>query len=177
MNPSTIAEGQYLATTDKLTARIVMHSYNTNPHSYSSWLKGKSRQQANVLEVGARTGELWKQLDHTPARLILTDFSPAMCTLDTTVKKCDAASPPFADDRFDLIITYSMLYHVEDPDAVLEEFARVLSPYGTLVAALSRRDHNAELKCPNCGCWTMFLKDARIVAEIRSLLGSPLFRC
>jgi SAM-dependent methyltransferase len=37
---------------------------------------------------------------------------------------------PFADDSFDLIFSYDVLEHVEDPERCLEECARVLKPGG-----------------------------------------------
>jgi SAM-dependent methyltransferase len=105
-----------------------------------------------VLEVGAGTGELWKHIDHTNARLTLTDFSPAMCATLTalnipnaTVERCDAAHLPFPDHAFHMVIANHMLYHVDDPDAVLAEFSRVLRPNGILVAALSGRSHCSEI--------------------------------
>jgi ubiquinone/menaquinone biosynthesis C-methylase UbiE len=174
MHPSTIAEGQYLATTDKLTARIAIHSYSTNPQSWFSWLKERIVAEGDVLEVGAGTGELWKHIDHTNARLTLTDFSPAMCDAlsalnipNATVKQCDAANLPFSDHKFDLVVANFMLYHVNDPDAVLAEFVRVLRPNGRPVVSLSGHNHNSELSALSTavGRPAMALKHARIVAE------------
>jgi SAM-dependent methyltransferase len=174
MDPSTIAEGQYLTTTDKLTARIAIHSYSTNPQGWFSWLKERITPEGDVLEVGAGTGELWKYLDHTNARLTLTDFSPAMCAAlralnipNANVKQCDASRLPFSDHQFDLVIANSMLYHVNDPDAVLAELARVLRPNGRLVASLNGRNHTTELSALSTavGRPAMVLRQARIVAE------------
>jgi ubiquinone/menaquinone biosynthesis C-methylase UbiE len=174
MNPSTIAAEQYLATTDKLTARIRIHSYSTNPQSWFSWLKERIIVEGDVLEVGAGTGELWKHIDHTNARLTLTDFSPTMCATlsalnipNTIIKQCDAANLPFPDHKFDIVIANHMLYHVNDPDAVLAEFARVLRPGGRLIVSLSGRNDNEELTALSAtvGRPSMVLKHARIVAE------------
>jgi SAM-dependent methyltransferase len=60
-----------------------------------------------------------------------------------------------------------MLYHVNDPDAVLLEFTRVLCHGGRLIVSLDRRNHNAELidLSTAVGRLALALKDARIVAE------------
>ncbi|PTA44602.1 methyltransferase type 11 [Micromonospora sp. RP3T] len=61
------------------------------------------------------------------------------------VQQCDATHLPYADAAFDVVIANHMLYHVDDPDAALHEFARVLRPGGRLAVALNGRDHLAEL--------------------------------
>ncbi|MEU8818459.1 class I SAM-dependent methyltransferase [Actinoplanes sp. NPDC048796] len=61
------------------------------------------------------------------------------------VRQCDATDLPFADGRFDAVIANHMLYHVDDPDAALREFARVLRPGGRLFVATNGREHMVEL--------------------------------
>ncbi|WP_233219720.1 class I SAM-dependent methyltransferase [Micromonospora sp. RP3T] len=61
------------------------------------------------------------------------------------MQQCDATHLPYADAAFDVVIANHMLYHVDDPDAALHEFARVLRPGGRLAVALNGRDHLAEL--------------------------------
>jgi SAM-dependent methyltransferase len=78
-----------------------------------------------VLEVGAGTGELWKHIDYSKARLTLVDFSPAMCEKMRELPKgdihqCDATSLSFDDGSFDLVIVNHMLFHVDNPDLAFE---------------------------------------------------------
>jgi SAM-dependent methyltransferase len=143
MQPSSIAAGQYLGTTDKLAVRIAIYAYSTNPQSWFSWLGERLSVKGDVLEVGAGTGELWKEVDYSEAKLTLTDFSPAMCASlqklsipGSSVQQCDAAALPFPDRSFDYVIANHMLHHVDDPDVVLQEFARVLRPGGRLFVSL-----------------------------------------
>jgi ubiquinone/menaquinone biosynthesis C-methylase UbiE len=148
--PSARAVRQYATTTGNLTARIALHSHGTNPQDWFAWLAERLPLAGDVLEVGAGTGKLWSHVRRDGLRLTLTDFSPAMCAQLTSVpgarvQRCDAARLPFADGSFDTVIANHMLYHVDDPAAVLASFARVLRPGGRLAVATNGLDHLAEL--------------------------------
>jgi SAM-dependent methyltransferase len=174
MKPSTLAESQYLASTEKLTARIAIYDYSTNPQSWWGWLAERFRPTGDVLEVGAGTGKLWQHIDHSQAKLTLVDFSPAMCESlrglqlqDATIVRSDAAKLPFADSSFDFLVANHMLYHVDDPDAVLKEFARVLRRGGKLFVTLNGRQHMAEVAAVSTavGGRRMLLETAPMVAD------------
>ncbi|MBQ1060759.1 MULTISPECIES: class I SAM-dependent methyltransferase [Micromonospora] len=146
---SARATSQYATTTGNLTARIALHAYGTNPQSWFAWLGERLPLARDVLEVGAGTGELWHRIGPR-RRLTLTDFSPAMCARlrevpGARVQRCDATRLPFRDGAVDAVIANHMLYHLDDPDAALREFARVLRPGGRLAVAVNGRDHLAEL--------------------------------
>jgi SAM-dependent methyltransferase len=148
--PSQHARRQYAATTANLGARIALHAYGTNPQDWLSWLDERLPRAGRVLEAGAGTGRLWTRVDHTGLDLTLTDFSPAMCRQLRTVPgarvaRCDAAHLPFAAAAFDTVVANHMLYHVDDPGAVLAEFARVLRPGGRVAVALNGAGHMAEI--------------------------------
>lgn len=152
MEASKVAVNQYSSTSDKLAARVAILSYDSNPKNWYSWLEDQLAVSGDVLEIGGGTGELWRHIDHSKARLTLTDFSPAMCdqlrNLDiagSTVQQCDAAKLPFPDASFDLVIANHMLYHVDNPDAAIKEFARVLRSGGRVKTALNGRQHIEEL--------------------------------
>lgn len=152
MEASKFAVNQYASTSDKLAARVAILSYDSNPKSWYSWQEDHLGVSGDVLEVGGGTGELWRHIDHSKAHLTLTDFSPAMCDqlrslkiAGSTVKQCDAANLPFEDASFDVVIANHMLYHLDNPDAAIKEFARVLKPGGKLKTALNGRKHIEEL--------------------------------
>ena len=150
MEPSAIAVSQYATTSSKLAGRLAIHDWNTSGQHWFVWAGERIAKEGDVLEIGAGTGELWRQTDHSKARLVLTDFSAAMCDrlreIDgATVQQCDATKLPFADGSFDSVIANHMLYHVDDPDAALKEFARVLRPGGKVHIALNGMDHLEEL--------------------------------
>ncbi|MEV1056591.1 class I SAM-dependent methyltransferase [Micromonospora chalcea] len=146
---SARATSQYATTTGNLTARIALHAYGTNPQNWYAWLGERLPLAGDVLEVGAGTGELWHRIGPR-GRLALTDFSPAMCARlrevpGARVQRCDATHLPFRAGVTDAVIANCMLYHLDDPDAALREFARVLRPGGRLAVAVNGRDHLAEL--------------------------------
>lgn len=45
----------------------------------------------------------------------------------------DAAAMPFADESVDTILCTEVMEHVADPEKVIEEFARILKPDGTII--------------------------------------------
>jgi SAM-dependent methyltransferase len=148
--PSEHAREQYAGTTANLAARMAVHDYSTNAQDWFSWLEPRLPLAGAVLEVGAGTGKLWTRVDHAGLDLTLIDFSPAMCASlrmieGARVVRSDAARLPFAGGTFDSVVANHMLYHVDDPDAVLREFARVLRPGGRLAVAVNGADHMAEL--------------------------------
>jgi ubiquinone/menaquinone biosynthesis C-methylase UbiE len=150
MNPSTHATNQYATSTSNLTTRISIYKYSTNPQSWFSWLAERLPLTGSILEVGAGTGALWKHIGPTALKLILTDFSPAMCEQlrqipSAVVKQCDAQALPFKDGEFDVVIASHMLYHLDDPAKALSEFTRVLNPGGKLLASLGSAASGREL--------------------------------
>jgi len=174
MEASKHAVSQYENTSSKLAARVAILSYDSNAQNWYSWLESHLAVSGDVLEVGGGTGELWRHIDHSKAKLTLTDFSPAMCDQlrdlkipGSTIRQCDAANLPFPDASFDLVIANHMLYHLDDPDKAIKEFARVLRPGGRLRTALNGREHIAELLALGTaiGRPSQILNAARITAE------------
>ncbi|GIM94866.1 class I SAM-dependent methyltransferase [Paractinoplanes toevensis] len=148
--PAARAADQYAGTTGNLTARMALHEFGTNPRDWYSWLASRLPRAGRVLEVGAGTGELWRRLGHDGLDLTVTDFSPAMCARladlpGVPVRRCDAGALPFRDGGFDAVIANHMLYHVDDPAAVLRELARVSRPGGRLAVATNGPGHMAEI--------------------------------
>ena len=184
MEPSQSAISQYCTTSDKLALRAAILSYDTNPQKWYSWLESRLGVVCDVLEVGAGTGELWRHVNTSQATLALTDFSSAMCERlraleipQAIVKQCDASDLPFSDNTFDLVIANHMLYHLDDPEAALKEFARVLRKGGRLRASLNGRDHIEELLALGqaVGRPSPIVGAARITAETAPGLISKYF--
>jgi SAM-dependent methyltransferase len=149
-SPSAHAARQYAATTGNLEARIAIHAYGTNPQDWLAWLDERLPRDGDVLEVGAGTGRLWAAVGRRERSLTLTDFSAAMCArlrtvADARVLRCDATALPLRAGGLDTLIANHMLYHLDDPEVALREFARVLRPGGRLATATNGRGHLIEL--------------------------------
>lgn len=182
MNPSSHAVTQYQNTSSKLEARLAIHKYSTDEKGWFKWVADELQPQvigADVLELGAGTGELWRSIDHSSTRLVLTDFSTAMVEElrkvpkgaspegSIRVEQVDAARLPFEDASFDVVIANHMLYHLDDPNVALKEFHRVLRAGGRVNVALNGRDHLEEIikLGESIGRPSTILNQARITAE------------
>jgi SAM-dependent methyltransferase len=54
--------------------------------------------------------------------------------------EADIRALPFPDDSFDTVTCFEAVEHLEEPDAALDEFARVLRPGGVLFVSSPNRD-------------------------------------
>jgi ubiquinone/menaquinone biosynthesis C-methylase UbiE len=172
MDPSTHATNQYETSTSNLSTRISFYKYSTNPQPWFSWLAERLPSTGSVLEVGAGTGALWEQIGDTALKLTLTDFSSAMCEQLRSIPvakvvKCDAQNLPFKDGEFDVVIASHMLYHLDDPQKALNEFARVLNPGGSVLISLGGKTSNKELNALGraIGRPSVMVGTTRIVAQ------------
>jgi ubiquinone/menaquinone biosynthesis C-methylase UbiE len=145
-----------------LDARIAFQQkFSTNPQGWFNWVFNelvKLPADANILELGCGTGEMWKQCaDQIPAgwTITLTDLSDGM--LDSAwrnlvvtgrgfkFERVDAQSIPNADQTFDAVIANHMLYHIPDRKKALIEIKRVLKDDGSLVATTVGKTHMQEM--------------------------------
>lgn len=100
-----------------------------------------------VIEVGAGSGVHLRYVRHTFGEYLMTDGSAAMLEqipaerrkhTGGTVKlaEADCTRLAFADASFDRLVATHVLEHVPFPHAVLQEWARVVRPGGTLSIVL-----------------------------------------
>ena len=94
----------------------------------------------STLDLGCGEGRLGALLsDH---RMTGADVAPTMVRraaergVYEQVVVSDAASLPFADGAFDLVIAFMSFQDMDDPAAALREAARVLEPGGVLAFAV-----------------------------------------
>ncbi len=110
----------YHAMIDRMEAEVVL------PHA-----RGKS-----VLEIGCGTGLILGRLAPVSARAVGVDLSPRMLARARSrgleVQVANAVSLPFADESFDVVVSFKVLPHVEQIEAALREAARVARPGGRL---------------------------------------------
>src|SRR5215218_2998213 len=102
---------------------------------------------ARSLEIGSGTGYFTLNLmqEGVVSSAVCTDVSPGMLEalrgnaerlgleVETTV--ADAASLPFEDASFDLVLGHAVLHHLPELERSFAEFLRVLRPGGVLLFA------------------------------------------
>jgi SAM-dependent methyltransferase len=132
----------------------------TNPIGWHRWLFEQLNPptQAAILEVGCGTAALWRvNDDRIPVswNITLSDFSSGMIEAAQAQLAnrnsryswavVDAASIPYMDQSFDVVIANHMLYHVSDLQKTLREIRRVLKPNGRLYSATNGCNHMLEV--------------------------------
>jgi len=152
--------------------------YGTNPVEYTEWILSKIEfiKGCRILEVGCGTGNLWAkhpQLVESFSALVLTDISPGMIELvrekyagrkNIHIQVMDVLDMPFEANSFDIIVANSMLYHVNDVEAALENIHRVLRPGGELYATTFGKD--GQISYINNAMFAMGLSDSKKVDDI-----------
>ncbi len=159
-NPKGEIVEQYRRT-ENLSKRVSLHThFSVNPYPWQRWVFDHLDlpSGAQVLELGAGTGALWREnLDRLPEtwEIVLTDLSPGMLASvvgDLTVpsppfafRVVDAQALPFEAASFDGVIANHMLYHVPSRERALAEVQRVLKPGGRFYASTVGTRHMYEL--------------------------------
>jgi SAM-dependent methyltransferase len=109
------------------------------------WALQGRRLDGEVLEIGGGSGAM---ADHLLAmcpglRMTVTDYDEAMVAVARTrlarfadrvsAQQADATHLPFPDDRFDAVLSFTMLHHVIAWEIAVDEAIRVLRPGGVLI--------------------------------------------
>jgi SAM-dependent methyltransferase len=96
----------------------------------------------HVLDWGCGRGQMTDLLRRRGLQVDSMDYDPAADGVETRALERypglealftnDPVKLPYADDTFDAVLSMGVLEHVGDPDASLDEIARVLKPFGLL---------------------------------------------
>lgn len=160
MEKPEIVKSQY-ATSENLSLRQELHSYNINKYDWNEWCFDNMKIQsgARILELGCGNGLLWeKNIGKIQDNwdIVLSDLSEGM--LDDTKKRLsklqkrfsyeiiDIQSIPYPDESFNVVIARHMLYHVPDLNKAFNEIKRILKPGGAFYASTNSQKAMLELK-------------------------------
>jgi SAM-dependent methyltransferase len=100
-----------------------------------------ARSPKNALDVGCGEGRFCRMLEQHGVKSTGIDPTPALVAaarardVDAYYLRATAERLPFADETFDLVVSYLSLIDVPDIQTAIPEMARVLSPGGTLLIA------------------------------------------
>ncbi len=135
--------------------RIEEHRYTVEPfiHQVAQFTRHRGKR---ILEVGvgagtdhlqwARAGCECHGVDLTDAGIATTRARLALYGLSSNLQRVDAERLPFPDQTFDLVYSWGVIHHSEDPKAIAGEIRRVLKPGGTFVGMVYGLHSPAVLK-------------------------------
>lgn len=128
--------------------RIEEHRYAAEPmiHAVAQFTRHRGKR---ILEVGvgagtdhlqwARAGcECWG-VDLTDRAIETTTKRLELHGLRSNLQRVDAETLPFADASFDLVYSWGVIHHADDPAAIIREIRRVLRPGGMFIGMLYHR--------------------------------------
>lgn len=159
-DPRYLRGVQYRDATN-LNARIALHRlFSVNRQGWMRWLFDRllaaaGTERRRVFEIGCGPGGMWAENRRRIPEgwsLTLSDASAGMVAQAAGALRdrarfvvCDAASLPFGDACFDVVIANHVLYHVGDRRRALDEIRRLLAPGGCLVASTVGDHHLCEI--------------------------------
>jgi len=105
----------------------------------AAWLRNTVAPRGRLLDVGGGAGQLAVLLSAAlDADVTVLDPEPAMVDYipshpRVTAQLGSAEHMPFAESRFDAVLTSDAFHHFRDQDAAVREFARVVRPGGSVL--------------------------------------------
>ena len=152
-NDPELVRQQY-ATDANLRIRQSIHDTYTVPKAnFAEWVIAALLWQGNerVLDVGCGAGNYCEVLLQQCPDIDYygLDLSAGMLVNHPAAVRSsvgDAQQLPFPDGQFDVVMANHMLFYVQDIDAAIVEFRRVLKPHGILLAATNSAYNMAELQ-------------------------------
>ena len=111
---------------------------------------------SKILEVGvgagtdhlqwARAGAQCHGVDLTDAAIETTRKHLAFYGFESDLRRVDAEVLPFDNDTFDLVYSWGVIHHSEQPSEIIREIRRVLKPGGLFVGMMYGRRSPAVFK-------------------------------
>ncbi len=142
-----LKEKQY-GTTKYLEARIKIHQFTKNKHSFHEWILDKfdlsvfsSNDSIKILDVGCGTGVFWKKnqekLNNYNLDIVFTDYTEAMVEKQKTntsdikgnkiYEVADVENLEQYYGKFDIVMCHNVVYHAHDKNLALENLKKCLN--------------------------------------------------
>lgn len=146
--------------------QVERYRYEVEPfiHAVAQFTRHRGKRMLEV-GVGAGTDHLqWARagcdcygVDLTEAGIETTRERLALYGLHSQLQRVDAETLPFEDGCFDLVYSWGVIHHSQQPERIVAEIARVLRPGGTFIGMLyGRRSVTA---------WLLWLRHALVVGR------------
>lgn len=121
---------------------INLHSAPQMAEYHAAAARVASAGHRHVLDWGCGRGQMTQLLSERGVRVDSMDFDPGADGVETrpldyypgltATFTNDPVKLPYADESFDAVLSMGVLEHVGNPDASLDEIARVTKPAGLL---------------------------------------------
>lgn len=163
----------------------------------TSWATMHAELRGDVLEIGGGSGAMAERLAsaHPAIHITMTDVDDAMVAgartrlasrPNITARRADSTRLPFADESFDVVVSFLMLHHVIDWQGAVAETARVLRPGGRLIgydltdtrfaSLMHRADRSPHRLMPRGGFDSVAASAGLVPDRIQYTLRSHLIR-
>ena len=140
--------GNYIEGSPEWYQSIEEHRYKVEPfiHSVAQFTRHRGKK---ILEVGvgagtdhlqwARAGAECYGVDLTDAAIRMTESHLRIHNLSSHLARMDAEVLPFNNDSFDLVYSWGVIHHSENPEKIIDEIRRVLRPSGVFIGMMYGR--------------------------------------
>ncbi len=131
--------------------RMEQRRYEVEPfiHSVAQFTRYHGKE---LLEIGfgagtdhlqwARAGARCHGVDLTDAAVEVTRARLALYGFESELQRSDAETLPYPDSRFDVVYSWGVIHHTEQPERIIAEIHRVLRPGGRFIGMMYGR-HSA----------------------------------
>ncbi|TLG74197.1 MerR family transcriptional regulator [Culicoidibacter larvae] len=155
-------EEQY-SDSENFQSRLQLHElYSQNTQGWQNWVIEQMDigDDANILEIGCGTGELWDDGRYASlpesVKILLTDKEQTMLEICRykfkgisqfrPVRQFDITADTLIDEQFDVIIVNHVLQLFDNSSELLARIAKMLKPDGKIYASTVGEQHMYELE-------------------------------
>ncbi|NGX51170.1 MAG: Phthiotriol/phenolphthiotriol dimycocerosates methyltransferase [Chlamydiae bacterium] len=128
--------------------KVERHRYEIEPYIHSS-AQFTRHHGKKILEVGvgagtdhlqwARAGAECFGVDLTDAAILTTKKRLEMHNLSSELKRIDAEQLPYDDNTFDVVYSWGVIHHSQNPELIISEIHRVLKKSGLFIGMMYGR--------------------------------------